>query len=145
MRMIFVNLPVKNLDASKAFFEALGFSINPQFTNDDAACVVIDENIFAMLLTEPFFKTFINGEISDASKAQEVLVCLSAGSRAEVDELLAKAKAAGARDWKPIMEMGPMYGGSFQDLDGHVWELMYMDPAAVATGAHATELTAEPA
>ena len=143
MRMIFVNLPVKDLDASKSFFEALGFSINPQFTNENAACVVVDENIFVMLLTEPFFRTFINGEISDPA-ATEVLVCLSAASRGEVDELLSKAKAAGARDWKPIMDMGPMYGGSFQDLDGHVWELMYMDPAAVATGQHATELTGEP-
>jgi predicted lactoylglutathione lyase len=127
MRMIFVNLPVKDLPKSKAFFEALGFTINPQFTNDDAACVVIDENIFAMLLTEPFFKGFINGEIADASKVTESLTCLSASSRQEVDDLLAKAMAAGGKPWKPVMDQGPMYGGSFQDPDGHVWEIMHMD------------------
>ncbi len=131
MRSIFVNLPVKDLKASRAFFEALSFSCNPQFSNDDAACVVIDANVYVMLLTETFFQTFLTGEISDANKATEVLTCLSAESRAEVDELMAKAKAAGARPWKPIMDMGPMYGASFQDLDGHVWELMYMDPAAI--------------
>ena len=127
MRMIFVNLPVKDLPKSKAFFEALGFSINPQFTNDDAACVVVDENIFVMLLTEPFFQGFINDEIADTSKVTESLTCLSCSSREEVDDLLAKAAAAGGRPWKPVMDMGPMYGGSFLDPDGHVWELNYMD------------------
>ena len=130
MRMIFVNLPVKDLPKSKAFFEALGFSINPQFTNDDAACVVIDENIFAMLLTEPFFQGFINDEIADTSKVTESLTCLSCSSRQEVDDLLAKAAAAGGKPWKLVMDQGPMYGGSFQDPDGHVWELTYMDMSA---------------
>jgi predicted lactoylglutathione lyase len=127
MRMIFVNLPVKDLPKSKAFFEALGFSINPQFSNDDAACVVIDENIFAMLLTEPFFKGFINGEIADTSKVTEAITCLSCSNRQEVDDLLAKAAAAGGKPWKPVLDQGPMYGGSFQDPDGHVWELTFMD------------------
>lgn len=127
MRMIFVNLPVKDLKKSMAFFAALGFSHNPQFTNDDAACIVIDENIFAMLLTEPFFKGFINDDIADTGKVHEVLTCLSASSREEVDDLLAKALAAGGQPWKPTMDQGPMYGTSFQDLDGHVWEVMYMD------------------
>ena len=88
--------------------------------------MVIDENIFAMLLTESKFRQFINGDISDATKATEVLVCLSTESREELDQLLAKALAGGGKPWKPTFEMGPMYGGSFQDLDGHVWELMYM-------------------
>lgn len=129
MRMIFVNLPVRDLNASKAFFGALGFTFNPQFTDEFAACMVVEQNIFVMLLTEARFRDFINGGISDAHVSQEVLTCLSATSRAEVDHLLAKAFAAGARAWKPIMDMGPMYGGSFQDPDGHVWELVHMAQA----------------
>ena len=131
MRMIFVNLPVKDLDAAKRFYAGLGFTLNPQFSNHEAASFVIEENIFAMLLEEPRFRDFINGEISDAHKATEVLTCLSATSRAEVDAMLAKALAAGAKPWKPNTDMGPMYGCSFQDLDGHVWEIMYMEPGFV--------------
>jgi predicted lactoylglutathione lyase len=131
MRMIFVNLPVKDLEASKRFFSALGFTCNPQFTDENAACMVIDENIFAMLLVEARFRDFIVGEIADATKATEVLTCLSAASREEVDDLLAKALANGGKAWKPVQDYGAMYGASFQDPDGHVWELMWMDPAAV--------------
>jgi len=126
MRMIFVNLPVKNLKASKEFFGKLGFEFNPQFTNEEAACMVVDQNIFVMLLVESRFKDFINGEISDATKATEVLTCLSADSKEQVDEMVAKAIAAGGKPWKPTFGQGPMYGGSFQDLDGHVWEVMHM-------------------
>ncbi|WP_454852656.1 VOC family protein [Rhizobium binxianense] len=132
MRMIFVNLPVKNLVKSKEFFSALGFSYNPDFTTDDGACMIVEENIYVMLLSEPHFRQFIVGEISDTAKGKEVLTCLSAGSRAEVDDYLAKALAAGGKPWKPILEMGLMYGCSFQDLDGHVWEIMYMDMGAAA-------------
>lgn len=132
MRMIFVNLPVKNLVKSKEFFSALGFSYNPDFTTDDSACLIVEENIYVMLLSEPYFRQFIVGDISDTAKGKEVLTCLSAGSRAEVDDYLAKALAAGGKPWKPILEMGPMYGCSFQDLDGHVWEIMYMDMGAAA-------------
>ena len=130
MRMIFVNLPVKSVTASRDFFGALGFTFNEQFCSADTACMVIEENIFAMLLEHHRFK-----DIADAHKATEVLTCLSASSRAEVDSLLSKALAAGAKPWKPNTDMGPMYGCSFQDLDGHVWELMYMDQAAMAEGA----------
>ncbi len=130
MRMIFVNLPVKDLEASKRFFGALGFGFNAQFTDDTAACMVVEENICVMLLTEARFRDFITGEISDATKATEVLVCLSAESRENVDDLVAKATAAGAKPWKPVMDYGFMYGASFQDLDGHVWELMWMDPSS---------------
>jgi len=132
MRMIFVNLPVKNVAASRAFFGALGFSFNDQFCSENTACMVIEENIFAMLLEHERFKDFITGEIADATKATEVLTCLSADSRAEVDGFLSKALAAGGRAWKPNTDMGPMYGCSFQDLDGHVWEVMYMDQAMMA-------------
>jgi predicted lactoylglutathione lyase len=129
MRMIFVNLPIKDVQASRRFFNALGFSFNEQFSDDNAACMIVEENIFVMLLSEGHFKGFINGEISDATKATEVLTCLSAGSKDEVDETVKKAIAAGGKPWKPSFEMGPMYGGSFQDLDGHVWELMHMAPS----------------
>jgi predicted lactoylglutathione lyase len=126
MRMIFVNLPVKDLDASKAFFAELGFTFNPQFTNEAGACMVVEENIFVMLLTHPHFQSFINGEISDATSTKEVLTAFSADSRQQVDETLRKALAAGGKPWKPIIDQGPMYGASFQDLDGHAWELVYM-------------------
>ena len=126
MRMIFVNLPVQDLEASKAFWRALGFDFNPEYSDDKAACLVIDDNIFAMLLTEPFFRTFINGEIADPFSTTEVLTCLSCETREEVDALVAKATEAGGKPWKPTLEEGPMYGGSFQDPDGHVWELMAM-------------------
>ena len=127
MRHIYVNLPVKDLEASKRFFGALGFEFNPRFSDDGAACMIVEENIGVMLLSEPRFQGFITGEISDANRATEVLTCLSADSREAVDDILAKALAAGARPWKPVMDYGTMYGASFQDLDGHVWELMYMD------------------
>ncbi|WP_030682279.1 VOC family protein [Streptomyces rimosus] len=126
MRMIFVNLPVKDIEASREFFTHLGFAFNPQFSDEHTLCMIVEENIHAMLLQEDRFRDFINGDISDAAKTKEVLTCLSCESREEVDSLLAKAREAGASGWKPVMEEGPMYGGSFQDLDGHVWELMYM-------------------
>ncbi|MFN3513704.1 MAG: VOC family protein [Phenylobacterium sp.] len=137
MRMIFVNLPVQDLEASKRFFGALGFQFNPQFSDDNAACMIVDENIFVMLLARDYFRTFITGDISDPARGVEVLTALSADSRAEVDDILAKALAAGGKPWKPILDMGPMYGCSFQDLDGHVWEVMYMDQAALAEAPQA--------
>lgn len=130
MRMIFVNLPVKDLKKSMDFFAALGFKHNPQFTDDSAACIVIDENIFSMLLTEERFKDFINGEIA-APDTTEVLTALSCESREEVDGFVEKALANGGSEWKPKIDMGPMYGGSFRDPDGHVWELSYMDMEAL--------------
>jgi uncharacterized protein len=126
MRMIFVNLPVKNLPASQTFFTEIGFEFNPAFSDDTAACMIVDQNIFVMLLVEDRFKDFINGDISDATRTTEVLTCLSADSREHVDETIAKALAAGGKPWQPTLEEGPMYGGSFQDPDGHVWELMHM-------------------
>lgn len=131
MRMIFVNLPVKDLAASKAFFAALGFGFNDTFSDDNCAYVVVEENIGVMLQTQTRFRDFITGEIADATKATQVLNCISADSRAEVEAFLAKALAAGAKPWKPAIDYGTMYGISFQDLDGHVWEVMWMDPAAV--------------
>ena len=133
-RQIFVNLPIADMARSRAFFEALGFSFNPQFTNEQGACMVIDDNIFAMLLVKPFFKTFIDTQIADAREMTEVLTCLSCDSREEVDGLVKKAVAAGGKAHRQPQDHGFMYGHGFTDLDGHVWELMYMDPAA-AKGA----------
>lgn len=127
-RQIYVNLPVKNVEQTKAFFSALGFSFNPQFSNEQALCMVVEDNICVMLLVESFFKTFINKEISDAKKSTEVLVCLSCNSRAEVDELVAKAVKAGGKIPREPQDHGFMYGHAFEDLDGHIWELVYMEP-----------------
>ncbi|MDP9443228.1 MAG: VOC family protein [Actinomycetota bacterium] len=126
-RMIFVNLPVRDIGASRRFFSRLGFDFNPQFSDDHTLCMVVADNIFVMMLEEQFFKTFINGEVSDAHTATEVLTCLSAGSRAEIDEMVAQAIEAGGKPWKEPLQQDGMYGGSFQDLDGHVWELVYME------------------
>ena len=129
-RKIFVNLPIKDMKRSQAFFRALGFDFNPQFTNEQGACMVIAEDIYAMLLVEPFFQTFTKKPVSDARKSTEVLVCLSCESRDEVDDLVRKALAAGATAPNAPQDHGFMYGHGFEDLDGHVWELMWMDPAA---------------
>jgi predicted lactoylglutathione lyase len=128
---IFVNLPVKDLKKSMAFFAALGYTFNQQFTNDDAACMVISEDIYAMLLTHAKFREFTPRAICDATKSTEVLVCLSCESRARVDNLVAKAVAAGGAKHLEPKDYGMMYGHGFQDLDGHIWELMWMDQAAI--------------
>jgi predicted lactoylglutathione lyase len=126
MRMIFVTLPVDNLPASRAFFTALGFEFNSDFSDASCACMVVDRNIFVMLLVRERFGHFVIGRIADATAGTEVITCLSAKSREEVDETVARAIAAGGRPWQPQVEDGPVYGGSFQDLDGHVWELVHM-------------------
>lgn len=130
-QMVFVNLPVKDLDASKAFWEKLGYSFNPQFTDETAACMVISDTIFAMLLTEEKFKQFATKPVADASQTTEVMVALSADSREKVDEVVDAALAAGAVEPRPAMDLGFMYGRAFEDLDHHVWEYVWMDPAAV--------------
>lgn len=129
MRKIFVNLPVKDLPASTRFFEGLGFAFNPNFTDETAACMVVSDTIFVMLLTHARFRDFLTGEISDTSKGTEVLTCLSVESREEVDALVEKAVAQGGTPWKPPIDQGGMHGGSFQDLDGHVWELVHLPTA----------------
>jgi uncharacterized protein len=130
-RQIFVNLPIKNMEKSQAFFKSLGFSFNPQFTNEQGACMVISEDHnYVMLLVEPFFSTFTKKSIADTSKTIEVLVCISCDSRSEVDELVKKAVAAGASTPNAPVDHGFMYGHGFEDLDGHIWELVWMDPNA---------------
>ncbi|OJU83303.1 MAG: glyoxalase [Shinella sp. 65-6] len=126
MRMIFVNLPVKDLPATRRFFDALGFTFNEQFSDDTAACMIVDENIFVMHLTEQKFAQFVTGKVGDPEQQTQVLTCLSATSRQEVDDFKARALAAGGREWKPNIEFGSMYGCSFQDINGNVWEVMHM-------------------
>lgn len=129
-KQIYINLPVKDLARSRDFFASLGFTFNPQFSNDAGACMVIGENIYAMLLTESFFQGFTTKRIADARETTEVLICISCESRAEVDALVQKALAAGGRAPNPVQDHGFMYGHGFEDLDGHVWELSYMDMSA---------------
>jgi predicted lactoylglutathione lyase len=129
---IFVNLPVKDLNHSVAFFTKLGFSFNAQFTNEKATCMIISEDIFIMLLVEPFFKTFTTKQIADATKTTESIICLSAESREEVDNLVNLALAAGGKAPNPKQDEPYMYGHGFEDIDGHLWEIMWMDPAAFA-------------
>jgi predicted lactoylglutathione lyase len=128
---IFVNLPVKDLKKSMDFFTSLGYTFNQQFTDENAACLVISEDIFTMLLTQPFFKSFTNKEINDTSKSAQVIIALSSESRQAVDELVNKAVAAGGTIPKPAQDHGFMYSHSFEDLDGHLWETVYMDPSYV--------------
>ena len=128
---IFVNLPVRDLNKSVEFFTKLGYQFNAQFTDETATCMIVGEHIFVMLLTHDKFKTFTPKAICDATKSTEVLVCLSTGSRAKVNEMVGKAVRAGGTTYKKPQDHGFMYGHGFQDLDGHIWELIYMEPSAV--------------
>ncbi|MFC9117554.1 VOC family protein [Streptomyces sp. NPDC057092] len=130
-QMIFVNLPVEDIDASKKFFTALGYEINPQFSDESTASVVISDTIIAMLLAKDKYAQFTKKEIVDARTGSEVLVALSAESREKVDELVDNALAAGGTTAGEPQDHGFMYGRSFDDLDGHTWEIVWMDPAAV--------------
>ncbi|MEU6735077.1 VOC family protein [Streptomyces physcomitrii] len=130
-QMIFVNLPVGDVERAKEFFSALGFAINAQFSTEDVASVVISDTIVAMMHSPAHYAQFTKKEIADARSTSEVLVALSAESREKVDELVGKALAAGATDNDRTQDYGFMYGRSFDDLDGHTWEVMWMDPAAV--------------
>ena len=127
---IFVNLPVKDLDRSVKFFTALGYTFNPKFTDENATCMIIGENIFAMLLVESFFKTFTTKALCDAKQSTEAIMGLSVDSRDKVDEIIAKAAAAGASTREAPQDYGFMYERGFEDLDGHLWEYFYMDPDA---------------
>lgn len=129
---IFVNLPVKDLTRSIEFFTKLGFTFNPQFTDDKATCMIISENIFAMLLVEERFKDFTKKQICDAKENTEVLIALDADSREKVDEMVQKAVEAGGSIYKDPQDHGWMYGHSFADPDGHQWEILYMDESAIS-------------
>ncbi len=128
---IFVNLAVKDLERSKEFFKQLGFTFNPQFTDETAACMVIADDIYAMLLTHPKFKEFTKKEVADAHKTTEVLTCLSFDSKEKVNEVVDGAIAAGGTEAREPQDYGFMYGRSFNDLDGHIWEIIWMDPSHI--------------
>ena len=128
---IFVNLPVKDLNRTVEFFTKLGFTFNPDFTDENATCMIIGENIFAMLLTEKYFSTFTKKPLADAKTSTEVINAFSLGSRQEVDNITEKAIAAGGKQYKEAEDHGWMYGRNFEDLDGHQWEFFFMDMSAM--------------
>lgn len=128
----FINLPVKDVQQTRSFFSALGFSFNEQFSDEKAICMIISDNSFVMLLSEPFFKGFIRTEISDAAKVTEVLMGLSADSRDKVNEMVDKAISMGAMEARDPQDHGFMFSRSFHDLDSHIWEIIWMDMAAFA-------------
>ena len=130
-RQLFVNLPVENLDRTVEFFSTLGFSFNPKFTDENATCLVISEHIQVMLLTRPFFSGFTKKPVADARAATETLLALSCESRDEVDALVSKAVAAGAATPMESKDYGFMYQHGFEDLDGHQWEVFWMDESAM--------------
>src|SRR3954467_3208771 len=132
VRMIFPNLPVTDLDRAKAFYAGLGFAFNEQFSDERTASVVIEENIVVMLLTRDRFADFVPGQVGDPAQATSVLNALSASSREETDDLLARALASGGKPWQPAQDHGFMYGTSFTEPDGNVWEGGWMDPRAIA-------------
>lgn len=127
IKQIFVNLPVKDLKESIDFFTKLGFTFNPQFTNENATCMILGKDMFAMLLVEKFFKTFTPKHIADAKKTTEVLLAVSVESKQKVDEMIKKAIAAGGKEPRPPQDHGWMYGRSIEDLDGHIWEVFFAD------------------
>lgn len=129
-KQIFINFPVKDLKKTMAFFEAVGFEFNMQFTDDNAAALMIGDNIVAMLLHEPYFQSFTKKSITDASQSTEVILAFSADSRAAVDEIVQRALAAGAAPYNEPVDHGFMYSWSFEDPDGHLWEVVYMEEAA---------------
>jgi len=126
---IFVNLPVKDLKRTVDFYTKLGYRFNPQFTDENATCMIVGENLFVMLLVEKFFGSFINKAITDTSKSTEVLTCVSCENKAQVDELVAKARSAGGKVPRQPQDHGFMYSHGYEDLDGHTWELVHMSGA----------------
>ena len=128
---IFLNLPVKDLNRSIAFFTQLGFSFNPKFTDDKATCLIIGENINAMLLVEEFYKTFTNKQICNTDTTSEVLISISVETREEVDEMIEKVVKAGGSEYMKTQDYGWMYHRTFLDIDGHHWEIFFMDESQI--------------
>lgn len=124
---VFLNLPVKDLNKAIEFFTKLEFSFDPQFTDENATCMIVGEDTFVMLLVEKFFKTFTKKEICDTAKYTEMIVALSAESREKVDQMIDKVVEAGGREYREPQDHGWMYERSFEDIDGHIWEIVYMD------------------
>jgi uncharacterized protein len=128
---IFLNLPVRDLNKTIEFFTKLGFTFNPQFTDENATCMIVGEDIFVMLLVEKFFRTFTKKEISDTSKNTEMIVALSMESKEKVDQMINKVVEAGGKESREAQDHGWMYGRSFEDINGHLWEVFYMDESAL--------------
>ena len=128
---IFVNLPVKDLSRTVEFFKKLGFAFNAQFTDENATCMIINDEIFVMLLVEKFFKSFTKKEICDTTKDTEVIIALSTDSREKVDKMMQNVFQAGGKESREPQDHGWMYGRSFQDINGHLWEIIYMDEKAL--------------
>ncbi|UYZ57969.1 VOC family protein [Hymenobacter latericus] len=139
---IFVNLPVRDLSAAIEFFTKVGFQFNAQFSDERATCMVVSDDIYVMLLVEPFFRSFTPKPVADATQTTEVILSLSLDSRAEVDRLADQALAAGAAASQPLPDSDFMYTRNFQDPDGHLWELMYMNPAVLAQAHPVAEISA---
>ncbi|WP_242112914.1 VOC family protein [Luteimonas aquatica] len=131
---LFVNLPVQDLDRSVKFFAALGYSFNPQFTDENATCMLLGENLFAMLLVRPYFQTFTRKEVIDPQRQVQTLLAVPLDTREAVDALVDKAVAAGAKAHEP-KDLGFMYQRAYDDLDGHTWEVFYMDMSAMSGDA----------
>lgn len=131
---VFINLPVHDLKRSVEFFTQLGYTFNPQFTDENATCMIVDDNIFVMLLVREFFQTFTNKTIIDAKQGTEVIVSLSCDERSKVDDIVRKAVAAGAKTPSEAKDYGFMYQHGFEDLDGHLWEFAHMVPGALSQG-----------
>ena len=125
-RLIFINLPVSDLKRSIAFFTKLGFSFDARFTDENATCMILGDNLFVMLLVESFFGTFTDKSIADTSKSTEVLTCVACSSREQVDHLVSNARAGGAKVPRKPQDHGFMYSHGYEDLDGHTWELVHM-------------------
>jgi uncharacterized protein len=136
-RQIFVNLPVKDLNRSVEFFTKLGYTFNPDFTDENATCMIVGDNNYAMLLVEDYFRTFTDRRVIDAHKEVEVLIAVSLDSREEVDDQIARAREAGATIPREAQDHGFMYQHAFQDPDGHLWEVFYMDLSAFPGNAEA--------
>jgi len=124
---VFINLPVKNLNRSMEFFQNLGFLFNPQFTDEKAGCMIVSDSIFVMLLTDTYFQSFIDTEVCDTHRYTEVLIALDAGSVDDVKEFISRAESLGGRIYSQPKNHGFMYQHSFADLDGHKWEMAYVD------------------
>jgi uncharacterized protein len=128
---IFVNLPVKDLGKTVNFFIKLGFKFNPKFTDENATCMIVTEDILVMLLVEKFFKIFTKKEICDTARNTEVIIALSAESKEKVDEMINKAVEAGGKESREVQDEGWMYGRGFEDIDGHLWEVVFMNESMV--------------
>ncbi len=134
----FVNLPVRDLNKTMGFFTRLGFEFNPQFTDENAACMIVSDDAYVMFLVDKFFKTFTKKSVANSKETAEVIIALSVDTREKVDELVTTAFDAGGKKYKDVEDKGFMYGWGFEDIDGHVWEIIFMDPEHISKPSEET-------